>query len=290
MPEHPPCTLCHNVLPGPRRDQPDFVILFSDFTMFFPVACAPATLPNCGMTRFGTALLGAVVAAAIAAILLLRQHGEQTLRDKENLLQQQSEQIAQLTAENERLSNAVASAQNAGGGDQTELLKLRGEVSLLRRQTNELGRLREENRRLAAAASAPPPAATQTEDPAREQRAFAIAKMNDAKILLLAMHMFAADNQNQLPGSFEEAKRYYEGANPGLSQTNQFEIVYRGSLQALSNPATVIVIRELQPFSFNGRWAKTYGFADGHSEVHAEPSGNFDAWEAQHMAAPPPGQ
>jgi hypothetical protein len=90
-----------------------------------------------------------VVAGAIAAILLVRQQSGQSLRDKEGLLQQQAEQIAQLTAENERLSNAVASAQNAGGGDQSELLKLRGEVSLLRRQTNELGRLRDENRRLA---------------------------------------------------------------------------------------------------------------------------------------------
>jgi hypothetical protein len=244
------------------------------------------------MSKFGFALLGAVIAAAIAAVLLLRQHGEQDLRDKEGLLQQQSEQIAQLTVENERLSNAVASAQSTGGGDQSELLKLRSEVGQLRRQTNELGRLREENRRLTAAASAPPPAPAQAEDPEREQqRRFAIAKMNDAKILMLAFHMFANDNQNQLPGSFDEAKRYYEGSNPGLSQTNQFEIVYRGSYQALTNPSSVIVIREQQPFSFNGRWAKTYGFADGHSEVHSEPSGNFDAWEAQHMIPPPlPGQ
>jgi hypothetical protein len=163
---------------------------------------------------------------------------------------------------------------------------------LLRRQTNELGRLREENRRLAAAASAPTPTPAQVEDPAHEQqRQFAIAKLNDAKTLMVALHMFAADNQNQLPGSFDEAKRYYEGANPGLSQTNQFEMVYHGSLQAITNPSSVIVIRELQPFNFSGRWAKTYGFADGHSEVHSEPSGNFDAWEAQHLVPPPlPGQ
>jgi hypothetical protein len=117
--------------------------------------------------------------------------------------------------------------------------------------------------------------------------------MNDAKILLMGLHMFAADNQNQLPASFDDAKRYFEGANPGLTQTNQFEMVYHGSLQALTNPATIIVVRELQPFSFNGRWAKAYGFADGHSEIHSEPSGNFDAWEAQHMVSPgaaPPGQ
>ena len=147
------------------------------------------------------------------------------------------------------------------------------------------------HRRLAAAASAPPPAPAPAEDPDREQQhQFAIAKMNDAKQLMVALHMFAADNQNQLPGSLDDTKRYF-GNDNGLSQTNQFEMVYHGSLQALTNPSSVIVIREQQPFNFSGRWAKTYGFADGHSEVHSEPSGNFDAWEAQHMVPPPlPGQ
>jgi hypothetical protein len=120
------------------------------------------------MSKAGTVLLGAVVAAGIAVILLLHQQSERNLRERDSLLQQQTEQIAQLAAENERLSNAVAGAQSAGGGDQSELLKLRGEVSLLRRQTNELGRLREENRRLAEAARAPQPPPSQAEDPARE--------------------------------------------------------------------------------------------------------------------------
>lgn len=232
-----------------------------------------------------------MLAAAIAAILVIHQQSDRNLREKEALLQQQNEEMTQLAAENERLSNAVAHSQNAAGGDPSELLKLRGEVSMLRRQTNELGRLREENRRLAAAASAPAPSPAQAEDPAREQqRQVAIAKMNDARQLMLALHMFAADNQNQLPSSLDEAKRYFQASNPS-TPTNQFEMVYHGSLQALTNPAATIVIREPQPFSFDGRWFKTYGFADGHSEVHTEPSGNFDGWEAQHMApAPAPGQ
>jgi len=243
------------------------------------------------MSKFGSALLGAVITAAIAVILVMHQQGEQNLREKDALLRQQNEQITQLAVENERLSNVVARSQNAEGGDQSELLKLRGQVSVLRRQTNELGRLREENRRLAAAASAPPPPPTQAEDPAREQqRQLAIAKLSDAKQLMIALHMFAADNQNQLPSSLDETKRYFQAGNP-TTPTNQFEMVYHGSLQALTNPAAIIVIRESQPFSFDGRWFKTYGFADGHSEVHTEPTGNFDAWEALHMApAPAPGQ
>jgi hypothetical protein len=35
----------------------------------------------------------------------------------------------------------------------------------------------------------------------------------------------------------------------------------------------------------NCNWVRTYGFADGHSEVHSAADGNFAPWEQQHMAA-----
>jgi prepilin-type processing-associated H-X9-DG protein len=38
----------------------------------------------------------------------------------------------------------------------------------------------------------------------------------------------------------------------------------------------------------DGTWQKTYGFADGHAEIHTEPDGNFDDWESQHIIPPPP--
>jgi prepilin-type processing-associated H-X9-DG protein len=34
-------------------------------------------------------------------------------------------------------------------------------------------------------------------------------------------------------------------------------------------------------------WAKAYGFADGHAEIHSAADGNFADWEAQHIVAPP---
>ena len=71
--------------------------------------------------------------------------------------------------------------------------------------------------------------------------------------------------------------------------TDQFEIVYRGSRAALTNPGNIILVREKQAWQGpSGKWCRTYGFADGHSENHAEPDGNFDAWESQHPAPPPP--
>jgi hypothetical protein len=68
-----------------------------------------------------------------------------------------------------------------------------------------------------------------------------------------------------------------------------FEIVYQGSLNDFTNAADVIVLRERQatpPGRPGDKWSKAYAFADGHSELHLEPDGNFDAWEQQRMIPP----
>jgi hypothetical protein len=52
----------------------------------------------------------------------------------------------------------------------------------------------------------------------------------------------------------------------------------------------MIVVRESQPWLYNGKWAKVYGFADGHSETHSEMDGNFDSFEQQHMVPSPANQ
>jgi hypothetical protein len=79
-----------------------------------------------------------------------------------------------------------------------------------------------------------------------------------------------------------------------LLATNQFEIVYQGNLQSLTNPQDIVVLRESrsQPAPAGG-FVRTYGFADGHSEVRKEETDDFSAWEAQHMiqmAGSPVGQ
>ena len=75
------------------------------------------------------------------------QHQAQLqLRDENKSLREQLEQIE---ADNERLSNLVKQANNQIPNEQfMELLKLRGEAGLLRQQTNELQTLREQNQQL----------------------------------------------------------------------------------------------------------------------------------------------
>jgi hypothetical protein len=113
--------------------------------------------------------------------------------------------------------------------------------------------------------------------------------LNYTRQWLLAFHDFADKNQGQLPADFEQARPFLPSEVDTNLTTDQFEIVYQGSLKNLTNPSTAIVIREKNAWpGLNQRpgWLRAYGFADGHSEIHLAADGNFETWEKQHTAAP----
>ena len=130
-------------------------------------------------------------------------------------------------------------------------------------------------RALAAAKKTPTPNAEQ-------EQAFAIQEINTAKLSVLGMILFAQDHGDQFPTNFDQAENYFGGPNGLRTNMNRFEIVYQGSWTNLANPSSAIVVREIQPWSRNGKWVKAYGFGDGHAEAHSEASANFDEWEQQH--------
>lgn len=124
-------------------------------------------------------------------------------------------------------------------------------------------------------------------------KTFAIRRMNEAKLLVNGFHQFAADHDTLVPESLDAAVAQLKSGNVGVEQTatlaalrpEDFEIVFKGSLKAIANPNAAIVLREREAWQGpNGLWAKSYGFADGHSEVHRSDNGDFSAWEAQHQA------
>lgn len=103
-----------------------------------------------GITKIKLGLVSAV-AVAVAAPLVIQHQAVSRLREQNQSLQLQQRQLTQLAAENERLSNLLAQATTAQAlpaEQNLELLRLRGEVGLLRRQSNELARLQQENRQL----------------------------------------------------------------------------------------------------------------------------------------------
>jgi hypothetical protein len=124
-----------------------------------------------------------------------------------------------------------------------------------------------------------------------EERKWAIGQMKYTRQWLLAFHMFAGNNRDQFPSTFDEARPFLpaEAAAETNLTTGQFEIVYRGPATNMTSPSLVVVLREKQPRrAYNGGWSRAHGFADGHSEITFSPDGNFDAWEKRHIILPPP--
>lgn len=98
------------------------------------------------LLKFMTAIklqlgISALVVAGATTALVVQHHAQTKLCGQNESFR---EQIGQLVAENESLSNRLAAAgdrPSPSGEQLNELLRLRGEVGTLRRQTNELGKL-----------------------------------------------------------------------------------------------------------------------------------------------------
>jgi hypothetical protein len=100
------------------------------------------------MTRLKLFLFASAIVALAALVAMQYQAGIRLRAENEDWRRRLAE-LSQLRAENERLSNLVAHADNSLAQDQLlDLLKLRAEVTALRQQTNQLRILREENQRL----------------------------------------------------------------------------------------------------------------------------------------------
>jgi myosin heavy subunit len=91
-----------------------------------------------------------VLLVAAAAALMMQQQAQVKLRQENESLRQQLDQLARLQADNEHLSNSLAQAKAAAEGQTTELLKLRNEVGMLHKQTGEIADLQKKNQQLSA--------------------------------------------------------------------------------------------------------------------------------------------
>jgi RNA polymerase sigma factor (sigma-70 family) len=251
------------------------------------------------MTKLKLAVSAIVVASAATAFVVQNQ-AQEKLRVKNGELTQQ---LTQLQADNEDLSNRLAIADNSKSlSDEqfTELLRLRGEVGVLKSQlakTTNLTRVEVRSASLNQSNS----------DSFTQQRQMQMHKLNNAKVLVAAaMFGYAQHHQNQFPTNWDQIKGYFDewernGLNPGDAMpdttadfneaTNQFEFAYQGSLSNLQNSTNyqdTIVLREKQAWQIqNGKWVKVYGYADGHSQVLTEPIQGFDVYEQLHMVSPP---
>jgi RNA polymerase sigma factor (sigma-70 family) len=176
--------------------------------------------------------------------------------------------------------------------DKNELIRLRGEVGALRRQKDELGKLHEENRQLRTQLTETIQNRPEPDLQSERQRAASLVKMSNAKALVMGMIVFAQEHQNQFPTNITDLMPYFTGTSSSTptNNLNQFEMVFQGSLTNIKSPSSIIVVREKESTLLNDKWVRTYGFADGHSELKSEPPEGFEAWEKEHMIPPVSGQ
>ena len=93
------------------------------------------------MTKLKFGIISVVAVAGVAIPLAIQNQSQARLREENQALRQQAGQLAQVAAENERLSNLVVQAKSAESlprEQMSELLRLRDEATRLRGQVQEV--------------------------------------------------------------------------------------------------------------------------------------------------------
>lgn len=207
--------------------------------------------------------------------------------------------------ENDTLREQLAAVSENNVALSNKLVEAGRNASLNRNQFQELMRLRSEagqlKQQLASAARATnyTKVGAVNREPVSEDTVatLAIRRMVDGKMWLHALHAHDAEHPDQFVTNFDQLRPYLgraieAGTNPNepqrdeaeLAQTaNQFELTYAGHLDAITNGNSAIIMREKEAWTnAAGAWNRTYGFADGHTEIHRSIDGLFEDWEQKH--------
>jgi hypothetical protein len=240
-------------------------------------------------------LLGfaAAIVMVCAAFLFLQHQAQEKLQADNAALMQQ---LAQLQNDNESLSNQLAAAGDAKSLPDkqfNELLKLRGEVGVLRRQVGDLGKMRAEDQQLRSQNSAAQSQAVVL-TPEEKFNLQEFHTVNAMKMLGLAMRLYAGDHNDQYATNFDQLKDQLGGVTnfPGNISLAAFEFVNAGLVN--DTMPDKIILRERVPrqLSPDGGWQRIYGLADGSVQtIYSYTSdGNFDDFEKPRLVSLPPNQ
>ncbi|MCI0541413.1 MAG: sigma-70 family RNA polymerase sigma factor [Verrucomicrobiales bacterium] len=271
-----------------------------------------ATTTAIVMTTLQKTLISVTIAAALGTGIYEARQASGLRRQVQTLQQQHEEQIHQLQRERDVASQRFASLQQENerlNRDMIALLRRDMKSGADRQPTNMLAKLSDERPE-----QKPQPSEDNPEsDQQRQMKQISAAKKRDAGAFAAGLQIFAEDNQGRFPTNYSQVAYsfstnfnqfnadsnqfviVFDQPSKGrripypITGTNSFEMIEQGSRVELTNPKSVIMLREQQAWQTpDGKWAKTYAFADGHTEIRVEPDGNFDAWERQHTAPPSP--
>ncbi len=220
-----------------------------------------------------------LITAAIAVPVALHEHRQASRLAIENqALIRKDAELARLRAENQRLATSQVDAVELARlrQQQSELLKLRGEVGLLRQDKIILDRITLDHIRQQAA---------------EQERRAAVAHASDverdtARLLAESARDFSNGHNDEFPTNFEAMFSEY----PPL-RTNEFlsrfEFFPHPRKISETEPA-LILFREKTPRQLpDGQWGRVYTLADGSVRVEVSADGNFETFEKAHTAEIP---
>ncbi|WP_040550724.1 RNA polymerase sigma factor [Pedosphaera parvula] len=229
------------------------------------------------MTKLKVATAAVVAGLLAAAVWQYQANGK--LRNENRTLAERAAQVEQLRAENARLAAQPKTEPGLNQDQLKELLRLRSEVGRLRKEAAEAAKVEEKK----AQTARQEPQQKSAEEQAQLEK---YAKLSHSQQWVLTLREFVGDNDGQYPTNFQQVLPYLSDGDPyaTAATTNQFEILYKGLNKDIAKPSETMVLREREAWqSPDGAWFKTYGFADGHAELHKAADGNFDAYENEHI-------
>lgn len=243
------------------------------------------TIKAMAWTKSQSAVAAGIIALGVGAPFFLQHQAHAKLAAFDDLLHQQAAKISSRQAEHDRLSGLAASA-SLPQKQLADLQRLRAEMASLQPAAADAVNLSAENSRLQRDITPKGPLQLKEE---------IIARVSHNKNLLIAFYQYSQQHNGQFPTNFNDAVPFLsaEAKNQTKVSSEQFEIVFSGSPTSVTNPADIIALREKDAWSTVNtsnpqvKWAKIYGFVDGHVIVHQEPENNFADFENAHIASPP---
>jgi RNA polymerase sigma factor (sigma-70 family) len=233
-------------------------------------------------TKFALATL---LVAGTAAAFVAQHQAQSTLRGEYDSLRQQ---MARVQTDNQSLSNRLAAAADAPpNAEHQELLKLRGEVGVLRGQAGNQKSLQEENQGLRVQLAAKSGERAHL-DPEDQFILNGVHVINAAKMVGVAM-LINIEN-GQYPTNFNQLMLSLTTTNfAGNIHLDSFEMINVGSV-GKQYPQMIMARERFPRQSSDGHWEREYCLADGSVQTITSPDGNFDSYEQkQQQFGPPPG-
>jgi hypothetical protein len=205
-------------------------------------------------------LLGVVLALVHQHQLLAR------LRDENEQLRSQVRALAQTGGSTERPAGQEKGAtvlQRPGPDSSSELLKLRGEVALLRRQNAELLQEMAQLRPLGA----------------EEQRQQISSLAADAMVqVTAAARAFLAANNDRFPTNLAQCQDFLPARFAGSLGLEAFELVPNAPRDD-TRPFLLLLRERVPRKAADGTWGRIYSYADGSVGEVISVDGNYDDWE-----------